>query len=152
MRISDAARASGCHLETIRYYERIGLLDKAARNTNGYRHYKPTEVARLKFIARGRELGFSLEEIRSLIALAEQTNMPCGDIDRLASKHLADIEARIGELQRMATELRRTIRSCAGGVRARCAILGDLQASGESLGADSHARARRPRVRSPGAR
>lgn len=131
MKISEAAAASGCHLETIRYYERIGLLSKAARRENGYRDYTSAEVERLRFITRGRELGFSLEEIQSLLALAEQTDMSCADVDRLARKHLVDIQGRIQALQRMAQELAHTIEACAGGARARCAILGDLQASAD---------------------
>jgi MerR family mercuric resistance operon transcriptional regulator len=71
MKIGEAAAASGCHLETIRYYERVGLLRKAARRPNGYREYRQEEVERLRFIARGRELGFSLEEIRILLRLSD---------------------------------------------------------------------------------
>jgi MerR family transcriptional regulator, mercuric resistance operon regulatory protein len=133
MKISEAAAASGCHLETIRYYERIGLLSKAARRDNGYRDYTSAEVDRLRFITRGRDLGFSLEEIQSLLALAEQTDMSCADVDRLAREHLANIRGRIQALQRMAKELARTIEGCAGGARARCAILGDLKAPGASV-------------------
>jgi MerR family mercuric resistance operon transcriptional regulator len=128
MRISEAAAASGCHLETIRYYERIGLLPKAARRTNGYRDYTSAEVERLRFITRGRELGFSLDEIQGLLTLAEQTDMSCVDVDRLARQHLAEVQCRIRTLQRMARELRRTIEACVGGARAGCTILGDLQA------------------------
>lgn len=131
MKISEAAEASGCPLETIRYYERIGLLDKAVRRSNGYRDYRPVEVRRLRFITRGRQLGFSLDEIRSLLQLAEHTNMPCKDIDRLARAHLADVQERIARLEHMARELKRTITTCAGGVRARCAILEDLQSPPE---------------------
>lgn len=148
MKISEAAAASGCNLETIRYYERIGLLMKAARKANNYRVYTPAEVERLKFVTRGRELGFSLEEIRSLLALAEGSDMPCGDIDRLARKHLADIRNRILELKRMADELKRTISACAGGVRARCAILGDLRSSDAGV-ARKKEDARGPRARQP---
>jgi MerR family mercuric resistance operon transcriptional regulator len=150
MKISEAAAASGCNLETIRYYERIGLLTKALRKANNYRDYTAEEVARLKFVTRGRDLGFSLEEIRSLLTLAERTDMPCGDIDQLARKHLADILDRIRELQRMADELKRTISACAGGVRARCAILGDLRSSKEEAApkkkGDRGQRARQPRL------
>lgn len=153
MKISEAAIASGCHLETIRYYERIGLLSKAARRDNGYRDYTSAEVERLRFITRGRELGFSLEEIQSLLALAEQTDMSCADVDRLARKHLADIQGRIQALQRMAQELALTIEGCAGGARARCAILSDLQAPAERT-APNNTRAtkggRRPAVHRPG--
>lgn len=71
MKISEAADASGCHLETIRYYERIGLLPRPGRTGNGYRVYGPADIERLRFIARGRDLGFSLEEVRSLLQLVE---------------------------------------------------------------------------------
>lgn len=149
MKISEAAIASGCHLETIRYYERIGLLSKAARRDNGYRDYTGAEVERLRFITRGRELGFSLEEIQSLLALAEQTDMPCAEVDRLAREHLVDIQGRIQALQRMAQELTRTIQTCAGGVRARCAILGDLQASTDRTVQSSSARPKDGRRTAP---
>jgi len=86
MKISEAAAASGCHLETIRYYERSGLMPAPARTASGYREYSPTEVDRLRFISRGRELGFSLEEIRSR-AHASTTDpaMSCCDVDVIAS-------------------------------------------------------------------
>ena len=70
MKISQAAEASGCHLETIRYYERIGLLPQPGRTGSGYRVYEPADIERLRFITRGRDLGFSLEEIRSLLQLS----------------------------------------------------------------------------------
>ena len=70
MKISQAAEASGCHLETIRYYEKIGLLPHPTRTDSGYRVYTSADIERLRFIARGRDLGFSLEEIRSLLQLA----------------------------------------------------------------------------------
>jgi MerR family transcriptional regulator, mercuric resistance operon regulatory protein len=129
MKIGEAAAASGCHLETIRYYERIGLLPKAARRTNGYRNYGTAEVNRLRFIARGRELGFSLEEVRTLLRLAERTDMSCDEVDRLARQQLAAVRIRIRELQRIARELQRTIESCVGQSCGRCAILGALQGS-----------------------
>lgn len=126
MKIGDAAAASGCHIETIRYYERVGLLPRPARTAGGYRDYRPDEVDRLRFITRGRELGFSLEEIRSLLALEDDPKLSCGDVDQLARHHLADIQKRVRELRRIAQELERTIASCAGGTRGQCAILGAL--------------------------
>ena len=126
--IATAAAHLGVNPHTLRYYERIGLLSKAARRNNGYRDYTSAEVERLRFIARGRELGFGLDEIQGLLTLAEQTDMPCADVDRLARQHLADIQGRIRTLQHMARELTHTIEACAGGARAGCAILGDLQA------------------------
>jgi len=127
MRIGDAAAASGCHIETIRYYERIGLLPHPARTGSGYRDYQPRDVDRIRFITRGRELGFSLEEIRSLLALADDPKLSCSDVDQLARHHLADVRDRLRELQRIARELERTIASCAGGKRGQCAILTSLQ-------------------------
>ena len=127
MKIGAAAAASGCHIETIRYYERIGLLPPPARTNGGYREYLPKEVERLRFITRGRDLGFSLDEIRSLLTLSDDPALSCHDIDHLARHHLADIEQRLRELRRIARELQRTIASCAGGKRGQCAILGALR-------------------------
>ncbi|MBD8525654.1 MerR family transcriptional regulator [Pseudomarimonas arenosa] len=125
--IGGVARASGCHIETIRYYERIGLLPAPARSASGYRHYQLQDVERLRFIARGRELGFSLDEIRSLLQLAEDPGLSCVDVDTLARQHLADIKAKLSDLQRMADELQRTIAACHGGQRAECTILEALK-------------------------
>src|SRR5512134_3211037 len=127
MKIGQAATASGCHIETIRYYERIGLLPHPARTGGGYREYRPMEVDRLRFITRGRELGFSLEEIRSLLTLSDDPALSCHDVDQLARHHLADVQQRMRELRRIAQELQRTIASCAGGKRGQCAILGSLR-------------------------
>ena len=127
MKISEAATASGCHLETIRYYERVGLMPSPSRKGNGYRSYDPSDVNRLRFITRGRELGFSLEEIRSLLRLDNAPEMPCNEVDAIARTHLADIRSRIEELNRMAAELERVISECGGEVRSCCTILGALR-------------------------
>jgi MerR family mercuric resistance operon transcriptional regulator len=126
MKIGEAAAASGCHLETVRYYERIGLLPKPARTDSGYRSYSEDDVRRLRFVTRGRELGFSLEEIRGLLQLSTDSTLSCSEVDQLARTHLAEIEMRVAELQQMAHELRRTIATCRGGQRAACAILDAL--------------------------
>lgn len=130
MKISDAAAASGCHLETIRYYERVGLMPLPVRTGSGYRAYTPTDVERLRFIARGRELGFSLEEIRSLLRLSDDPELSCCDVDVLARAHLADIHQRIEALTRMTSELERVIAQCAGDERGTCTILGALRRTG----------------------
>ena len=127
MKISEAAAASGCHLETIRYYERSGLIPAPARSASGYREYSPTEVARLCFISRGRELGFSLDEIRSLLRLNDDPTMSCCDVDGIARTHLTEIGTRVVELQRIAMELERVIDGCAGGNRGTCTILDALK-------------------------
>lgn len=127
MKISEAAAASGCHLETIRYYERIGLMPNPGRTGSGYRAYASQDVERLRFIARGRDLGFTLEEIRSLLRLAQDPALSCGEVDQLARQHLSDIQARIADLQRMSVELERTISRCRGGQRGACTILETLR-------------------------
>ena len=127
MKISKAATASGCHLETIRYYERIGLMSSPGRTSSGYRAFCNSDVERLRFITRGRDLGFSLEEIRSLLRLAQDPDLSCGEVDQLARKHLGDIQARLADLQRMASELARTIGACHGDERGTCTILETLR-------------------------
>ena len=152
MQIGQVAAASGCPVETIRYYERIGLLPRPTRTGSGYRAYADADVERLRFIAHGRALGFSLDEIRSLLGLAEDATLSCAEVDRLARTHLGEIRERIAALTRMAEELERTIDGCHGGERAHCAILGTLRgplpADAEStqvsacLGDDLHRRGR----------
>lgn len=129
MKIGEVAAASGCHLETIRYYERIGLLPRPHRTGSGYRVYTSQDVDRIRFITRGRDLGFSLEEIRSLMRLTEDPDLSCEQVDALARHHLAEIQDRQKQLRRIARELQRTIALCAGGRRGACAILGVLQQS-----------------------
>ena len=103
--IGALSRESGVNLETIRFYERSGLLPAPKRSASGYRHYEVLDVRRLRFVRRGRELGFSLEEIKALLELASQPQSPCAEADRLVREHLAAIEARIQDLQRLKAEL-----------------------------------------------
>ncbi len=127
MKISTVAANSGCNLETIRYYERIGLMPPPERTPKGYREYSEADVERLRFISRGRGLGFSLQEIRSLLRLAQDPGISCSEVDQLARKHLDDILVRLKDLQRMAHELERTIDHCGGGQRGECTILDSLR-------------------------
>ena len=129
MKISTVAANSGCNLETIRYYERIGLMPPPERTPNGYREYSEADVEQLRFISRGRGLGFSLQEIRSLLRLAQDPGISCSEVDQLARKHLDDILVRLKDLQRMAHELERTIDHCGGGQRGECTILDSLRQS-----------------------
>jgi len=103
--IGALSRESGVNLETIRFYERSGLLPVPARSASGYRHYQAIDVRRLRFVRRGRELGFSLEEIKALLELVSQPQSPCAEADRLVQEHLVAIEARLQDLQRMKAEL-----------------------------------------------
>lgn len=97
------------------------------RTDSGYRNYSEREVDRLRFISRGRELGFSLEEIRSLLRLGDEANLSCDEADRLARSHLVKVRERIAELERMAEELDHVISGCAGERCDTCTILGALK-------------------------
>jgi DNA-binding transcriptional MerR regulator len=105
--IGALSRETGVNLETIRYYERIGLLNPPARASNGYRHYAVSAIQRLRFIRRGRELGFNIAEIKTLLQLADQPDQPCHEADRLTREHLAAVEARIQDLQALREVLSR---------------------------------------------
>jgi MerR family mercuric resistance operon transcriptional regulator len=135
MKIGELAAATGCHFETIRYYEKVGLLPKPQRTASGYRAYRPGDIARVRFITRGRALGFSLDEIRSLLHLSESPNLACGDVDALARQHLAEVREKLAQLQRMEAELVATIERCRGGQRATCAVLESLALEGGPLDA-----------------
>ncbi|MCP8690000.1 MerR family DNA-binding protein, partial [Marinobacterium sedimentorum] len=103
--IGQLSKASGVNLETVRYYERIGLLPAPQRAANGYRRYTDAAARRLRFIRRGRELGFGIEAIRTLLQLANHPQEPCHEADQLTRAHLQDVEAKIADLQAMRQEL-----------------------------------------------
>lgn len=120
--IGALARDSGVNLETIRFYERSGLLPAPQRSPSGYRHYQEQDVRRLRFIRRGRELGFSLEEIRSLLELAAHPESPCESADQMVREHLDAIETRIRDLQNMRAELSK-LAGCHSGHAEHCRLL-----------------------------
>ncbi|SIS04453.1 DNA-binding transcriptional regulator, MerR family [Aquipseudomonas alcaligenes] len=120
--IGVLARDSGVNLETIRFYERSGLLPAPQRSPAGYRHYQEQDIRRLRFIRRGRELGFSLEEIRSLLDLAAHPERPCESADQMVREHLDAIETRIRDLQNMRAELSK-LAGCHSGHAEHCRLL-----------------------------
>ncbi len=126
MNIGEAARASGVSAKMIRYYESIGLVPEAARTQSGYRTYGNTEVQILRFIRRGRDLGFPVETINALLALWRDRSRQSADVKRLALDHVADLERKIAEMQAMAGTLRHLAQTCAGDGRPDCPILDDL--------------------------
>lgn len=132
MKIGELAAATGCHFETIRYYEKVGLLPKPQRTASGYRAYRTGDIARVRFITRGRALGFSLGEIRSLLHLSESPDLACGEVDALARQHLAEVREKLAHLQRMEAELVATVERCRGGQRATCAVLESLAQEGQA--------------------
>lgn len=135
MKIGQLAARAGSTSETIRYYERIGLLPRPDRTESNYRDYSQGDVERLAFIRHARSLGFELGDVRSLIDLAEDPERDCGEIDALASKHLAAVEAKIAGLKRLRDELANMINQCRGGQVGSCRIvetLGDHRACDSS--------------------
>lgn len=124
-RIGELSRESAVNLETIRYYERIGLLQPPARNASGYRTYQADAVRRLSFIRRGRELGFSIEQLRTLLELADHPHSPCAEADQLARTHLQQVDARIADLQQMRNVLQNLV-GCSSDSAEHCRLLETL--------------------------
>jgi len=124
--IGHLAREAATKVQTIRYYEQIGMMPEPVRTGGNQRAYGADDLRRLAFIRHSRELGFSLDDIRSLLALADNPERSCADADRLASLHLDEVESRITRLEAMKKELKRMIGECRGGISAECRILGVL--------------------------
>lgn len=125
MNIGEAGRRAGLPAKTIRYYEEIGLLHPGRRG-NGFRDYGEREVNELRFIARARGLGFTVEECRHLLALWRDRGRSSGEVRETASRHIADIRAKIDELRAMEKTLVHLVERCAGDGRPDCPILADL--------------------------
>lgn len=128
MNIGQAARASGVSAKMIRYYEQIGLVTPADRTDSNYRSFDDRNVNELRFIKRARGLGFSVEEIADLLSLWRDRGRPSRDVKAIADAHVADLQARIAEMQAMADTLRHLSHCCAGDDRPDCPILADLAA------------------------
>ncbi|MDA3913395.1 heavy metal-responsive transcriptional regulator [Oleiagrimonas sp.] len=125
--IGVAAREAGVGVDTIRYYERQGLLPQAPRRPSGYREYGPDAVAQLLFIRRAKELGFSLDDIRELLALSTDREKGVAGVKARAQNRLRDVEQRIHELGRVQRGLKKLIEACPGhGDLAQCPILKSL--------------------------
>lgn len=121
--IGKLAKAADTKVETVRWYEKVGLIDRPGRTDSNYRSYTPRDLARLTFIRRARDLGFSLDQVRALLNLASDPGRDCGSIDALASGHLAAIDRKIADLAALRRELAALLISCRGGSVAECRIL-----------------------------
>ncbi|MHA6720421.1 MerR family transcriptional regulator [Sphingomonas sp. RS6] len=121
--IGEMGKATNTKIETIRYYERIGLLPKPARTSSNYRDYGQAELGRLSFIRRSRDLGFSLDQVRALLGLSDDKSCDCAGIDRIAHQHLVEVDRKIADLQALRRELKAVIDSCDGGTVAECRII-----------------------------
>lgn len=126
MNIGQAAAASGVSAKMIRHYESIGLVRRAGRSQSGYRQFGDADVETLRFVQRAREVGFSLAEIKRLLALWSDRARPSREVRRLAADHLAGVRARIDGLQAIASTLAHLVEHCHGDDRPDCPILDSL--------------------------
>ncbi len=146
MKIGQLAAASVTAVDTIRYYEREGLLPVPARTQGGFRVYEPAHLARLQFIRYCRSLDMSLDEVRVLLRVRDAPGSDCGDVNGLLDAHIGHVSRRIGELKALERQLKDLRRSCATAQTAQqCGILTGLAAAAQEggapvLGAPSHLR------------
>jgi len=120
------AQLAGCNLETIRYYEKIGLLHEPDRTESGHRVYSRDDQRRLKFILRSRELGFSIEGLRGLLKLVDADDYTCGEVLDVTTQHIADIKSKIADLRKLERTLSDMSSQCAGGEVPECPIVNIL--------------------------
>jgi Hg(II)-responsive transcriptional regulator len=122
--IGDLAKATGAKVETIRYYERIGVLPAPARTAGNYRAYTEAHLNRLSFVRRARDLGFHLEQIQTLLRLSDDRSAPCAEVDRIAGAHLAEIDRKIADLKALRRELKDVVGQCRSGAAiSECRII-----------------------------
>lgn len=121
--IGELSRRTGVNIETIRYYERIKMLPAPPRTESGRRVYGPVQVQTLTFIRRGRELGFTLDDIRALMTLERLDRACCGEVREIAATHLGTIRARIADLKKLEKLLAQTVDRCEGGTAPECPML-----------------------------
>jgi len=126
MNIGEAAKASGVSAKMIRHYESVGLLPPASRTEAGYRQYGEKDLRTLQFIRRSRDLGFSIEEIRSLVSLWQDRTRPSRQVKALAKQHLDFLDRKLAELQSMKHALAHLVSCCHGDERPDCPILESL--------------------------
>ena len=132
MNIGELARAADTKAETIRYYEHIGLLPPPPRTAGNYRDYSAGHLSRLAFTRRARDLGFSIEQIRALLDLADQKEQSCKAVDAIAREHLAEVKRKLADLAALRRGLETIIGQCHHGTVVECRIL-------KALAPDAHA-------------
>ena len=125
----ETAEHAGVNLQTVRYYERRGLIEEPPRTAAGYRQYDTGDVARIRFIKRAQELGFTLEEVKELLALGAAPGTTKGDVKERAETKIADIEAKLRDLTQMKQALEELVEACSGqGPTSDCPILNAFKA------------------------
>jgi len=131
--IGTLARRTGTKVQTIRYYEQIGLMPEPGRTEGGQRRYGEGDLDRLAFIRHARQLGFPLEAIRELLDLSDHPTRPCAEADAIAARQLREVERKMARLQALQNELSRMVEECRGGAAARCRVLEVLKDHSECL-------------------
>lgn len=131
MKIGEASTASGVSQRMIRHYEKIGLVPAASRRDSGYRDYDERDVHTLRFIGRARDLGFPIEEIRTLLELWHDRHRSSADVKRLALARAAELNSKAKELDEMRRSLEHLAARCQGDDRPDCPILGGLEGAGK---------------------
>lgn len=126
MRIGELAKITKTKTETIRFYEKEGLLPQAVRTASNYRSYGAEHGQRLSFIRRARDLGFRLDDVRELLALADDRSSSCGAVDEITTRHLREIDAKMADLGKMRAELSRMLSTCEQGTIDDCRIIETL--------------------------
>jgi DNA-binding transcriptional MerR regulator len=121
--IGELSRRTSVKVPTIRYYEQAGLLPVPARTEGQQRRYERGDVMRLNFIRHARELGFELSAVRELLALSEQPERPCAEVDSIARRHVEDIDRRIAQLAALRRELQRSLDACGRGRVGECQVI-----------------------------
>jgi len=127
--IAQASRASGVSAKMIRHYESIGLIPAPARSANQYRNYTESELHELEFIRRARDLGFSIEDIKHLLALWRDRTRPSAEVKAIAARHIAALDAKAAALAAMSGTLKHLVANCHGDARPDCPILDALDSS-----------------------
>lgn len=126
MMIGEVSRRTGCNIETIRYYERIGVLPQPPRSKGGHRVYGESHLKRLAFVRRARGLGFTQQEVRGLLELVDGGDFTCGEIKEIALAHADEVRQKISDLQRMENVLSNMAAECDGGTVPDCPIIDAL--------------------------
>lgn len=126
MRRGELAERSGCNIETVRFYERQGLLPAPPRTAGGHRDYAREHLKRLTFIRRARDLGFALDQVRALLALADSRGGTCAEVKAMTLAHLADVRRKIDDLEKLGRTLEDMASQCDGGAVPECPIVDAL--------------------------
>lgn len=123
MKIGDLAKLTDTRVETIRFYEKEGLLPAPGRNSGNYRIYEEAHLNRLSFIRRSRDLGFTLDQVRKLLKLADDRDAPCAEVDAITAENITEIDRKLADLGALRDQLVRRLDRCAGSTIAECRII-----------------------------